>query len=346
MRKFIVKSIVFLSPFIFLYLIISRLYSTDQGDLFRAGYFHREDNYREQFRNEFQNPLHYQDLSSIDTCLKPKYSVLVIGDSYSEMESISFTNYIAGNDSISVLFFDIKSDIRSNNPVETLYSLVNGDFFDKIHIDYVVLESCEREFAARADLNPDNRIFVKDIVQVEKRQSAKFKKNIPVNNAIVKYFVINILRNFMEGSVSGVYRFESVKPVFSSKHENEILVFVMDVRNLPMNSDIAAVSRINDVLNHLSALVAEKGSKLIVLPAPDKYSVYYDYIEDRERYPQPVFFDILKPLEKQYIYIDSDEILKNAVSSGTTDVYFADDTHWSPVGAKLIAEAIKSKMKP
>ena len=232
-----------------------------------------------------------------------------------------------------------------NNPVEILYSLINGDLFDEMSIDYVVLESGEREFTARADLNPDNRIFVKDIVQVEKRQPGKFKKNIPFNNSTVKYFVINVLRKFMEGSVSGVYRFESTKPVFSSKHENEILVFVMDIRNLPLNSDSTAVSKLNDVLNHLSALLNEKGSSLIVLPAPDKYSVYYDYIKDRDKYPQPVFFDILKPLEKQYIYIDSDEILKNAVASGITDVYFADDTHWSPVGAKIIANAIQSKMK-
>jgi len=345
MQKFILKSIVFVSPFIILYLILPCFYAIDQGDLFRTGYFQREDDYRVQFQRDFQKPLYYQAISSIDTCKKSNYSVLVIGDSFSEMDNISYANYLGENDSISVLFYDVRVKLLSDSPVEILYALVNGDFFDEFSIDYVVLESVERAFINRANRNLNNQVLVKDIVQVEKRQPKKLKKNVQLNNAIIKYFVAAVLRKYIEGSVFGVYCFKSTKPVFTSKHENDILVFFMDIKSLPLNSEFTEVSKLNDVLNHLSGLVDEKGSKLIVLPAPDKYTVYYDYIINKDKYPQPVFCDILKSLEKHYIYIKSDEILKNAVSSGITDVYFADDTHWSPVGAKLIAEAIRSAIK-
>ncbi|MCL2311600.1 MAG: hypothetical protein FWC41_03770, partial [Firmicutes bacterium] len=68
MQKFILKSIVFVSPFIILYLILPCFYAIDQGDLFRTGYFQREDDYRVQFQRDFQKPLYYQAISSIDTC--------------------------------------------------------------------------------------------------------------------------------------------------------------------------------------------------------------------------------------------------------------------------------------
>ncbi len=344
MWKFIFKSIAVLSPFIILYFLVPHFYSVDQGDLWRIGYFHKEDGYRTQFRNELHNPVYYKNISSIDTCIKSKYLVLVIGDSFTEQEGCSFNNYITDNDSISVLYYDVRGNLM-DNPVEILHALINGDFFDKVSIDYVVLESVERDFSARANLNPDSRISMKDIVQVEKKKPDTFKKNIPFDNSIIKYLGVNALRSFKDGCISGVYRFESTRPVFSSKRGNEILIYEMDVYNLPSNSDSSAILKLNDELNHLSAWVEGKKSTLIVLPALDKYSVYYDYIKNKDKYPKPVFCNIMRALEKQYIYIDSDEILKTAVSSGTTDVYFADDTHWSPVGAKLIANAIKSKMK-
>jgi len=340
MWKFIIKSIFFLSPFVFLYFFIPYFYAVDQGDLYRMGYFHREDNYRAQFGNDLHDIELSTNLTFIDTCTnKSKLSILVIGDSFSEWRGFSFHNYLAKDDTISV-FYEI-----GGNPVENLYAIANGDFFDKIPIDYVILESVERGFPARANLNPDSQISLSEIKQTVKKKPDRFRKNVPLNNCVVKYFGINIYRLFKKGCVSGVYDFEATKPVFTTHRENRLLVFEMDIYHLPENSDTTNILKLNDVLNHLSGLISEKGSKLIVLPAPDKYSVYHDYIKDREKNPQPVFFDILKLPEKQYIYIESNDILKNAVSSGIKDIYFADDTHWSPVGAKLIADAVRSKLK-
>jgi len=345
MRKFIVKSIIFLSPFVILYILIPCFYSAeyDQGDIYRMGYYQKDDHYRTQFQNEFHRPVYYTNMSSIDTCIESKYTVLLLGDSFSEWRGFNFQNYLAKDDTISTLYYDI-----GGNPVEILYALINGNFFDEISIDYVVLQSVERDFLTRADLNPNSRMTLNEIrqtVKTIKKQPDGFRKNIPLDNSVVKFPGINAIRLIKKGRTAAVYQFEATKPVFSSKHGNRILIYEMDVYHLPRNSDTTAIVKLNDVLNRLSELVSEKGSRLIVLPAPDKYSIYYDYIEDREKYPQPVFCNILKSLEKQYIYIDSDDILKKAVSSGTKDVYFADDTHWSPVGAKLIAEAVKSKMK-
>jgi len=345
MQKFIVKSLFFLSPFLFLYIFIPCLYSVDQGDLLRMGYIQKDDKYRAQFKNDIHDTVYYTNISDIatcatTTCFQSKYNVLLLGDSFSEWRGFSFQNYIAKDDRISVLHYDV-----GINPVEILYALINGDFFNAISFDYVILQSVERAFPDRANLNPDSRIYLNEIKQTIKEKSDGFRKNIPLDNSIIKFLVINMLRFVNRDFVSSVYQFESTKPVFSSEYRDQILIYQMDIFLNPQNSDTTAIKKLNSVLNHLSEVVSEKGSTLIVLPGPDKYSIYYDYIKDREKYPEPVFCNILKSLEKQYIYIDSYEILKNAVSSGKADVYFADDTHWSPVGAKLIAETVRSKIK-
>jgi len=348
MQKFIVRSIIFLLPFLLLYISVPFFYSdaSDRGDIYRIGYYQKEDNYRPLFKNELHLPVNYTTISSIDTCFKSKYNVLVIGDSFSEWRTFNYQNIMARDSTISILFYDLEG-----NPVEILYALINGNFFEEVSIDYVILQSVERDFPVRADINPNSRMSLNDIrqtvkkIQTTKKQPHNFRKNIPLDNSIVKFFGINFLRIVKKDRLAAIYQFEATKPVFSSEHEKRILVFEMDIYHLPRNSDTTAIVKLNNVLNHLSELVSEKGSRLIVLPAPDKYNVYYDFIIGREKYPQPMFFNIMKSLDKQYIYINSDEILKNAVSSGIKDVYFADDTHWSPVGAKMIVETIKSKMK-
>ena len=38
----------------------------------------------------------------------------------------------------------------------------------------------------------------------------------------------------------------------------------------------------------------------------------------------------MKEMQKNYIYINSKEVLLKAIRNGVLDVYYADDTHWSP----------------
>lgn len=46
-----------------------------------------------------------------------------------------------------------------------------------------------------------------------------------------------------------------------------------------------------------------------------------------------------------YIYIDAKKVLLEKINQGVLDVYYADDTHWSPIGAEIIANEIVRKIK-
>ena len=53
-----------------------------------------------------------------------------------------------------------------------------------------------------------------------------------------------------------------------------------------------------------------------------------------------MFFNLIRDLKKEYIYIDSKIVLKKHIDNEIQDVYFVDDSHWSPIGAKIIANSI------
>ncbi len=123
-------------------------------------------------------------------------------------------------------------------------------------------------------------------------------------------------------------------------NENNLLFLFKDLSNLEGNNDFSSVQKLNNILNDLSNKLKSKKVKLIVLPAPDKYGLYYDYIADKTKFPRPLFFNHLSVLKKDYIYIDSKKIL-SAHLEVEKDIYFYDDSHWSPVASKIISNEIK-----
>ena len=96
-------------------------------------------------------------------------------------------------------------------------------------------------------------------------------------------------------------------------------------------------------MNDLSHKLKSKGIQLIVLPCPDKYDIYHDYITNRQ-YPKPMFFEYLNRMSKEYFYVNSKTILTNAIKQ-QKDIYFYDDTHWSPWASELIANDIFKLVK-
>jgi len=57
-----------------------------------------------------------------------------------------------------------------------------------------------------------------------------------------------------------------------------------------------------------------------------------------------MFFIHLDKVKKEYLYVDSKKLLVNAINS-KKDIYFYDDTHWSPIASILIAEEINRIIK-
>jgi len=83
---------------------------------------------------------------------------------------------------------------------------------------------------------------------------------------------------------------------------------------------------------------------LIVLISPDKYDLYYPYIENKSAYLKPTFFSTYENAEKKYKNVDTYRVFSEKMSV-EKDIYYYDDTHWSPVGGKIVVDEILRLMR-
>jgi hypothetical protein len=339
MKRFIFRTVFFLSPFILLEILSLLFYSKEQGDLIRMGYIRKDDPYREQFKAEISRPRFFHSFADVDTTKKNHYSVITIGDSFSEQDNFGYKNYLAESDAVTVLHVD--KPRGSSNPIETLYALLNGDLLQHVDVSYIVLQSVEREFVARGQ-----KIDKKKKISIRALQKAAANKK-PNDYSISfpppelwKFPLYNVLYHYNDHAYySEVYRVKLDEQLFSGRRPDELLFYKVDLDHTPLNSDRKAIENLNSELNELSAMLEARKIKLIVLPGPDKYDMYYDHIVNKAMYPKPAFFKIFGEMKKDYLYIDSRMILGNLLPTGK-DVYFYDDTHWSPQSAKIIAGEI------
>lgn len=343
MKRFILKTLWFILPYTFLFLLMIKFYSINKGDLYRIGYIiDLFPSYGKYFEEEFEKPIRYTTIS--DNPSQKEFTVLAIGDSFSQQPTFGFKNQLA--QSIKVLYMDRFISI-DDNPVQTLYALARGDFFDIYNVEYVVLESSERAFVERAyDLNKKRIKNISDITEkINNRPIEKLPKyNFFSNQAFIfLYNAFRFLTNSEYTFEEKVHKTKLIRSDLFSVNTNNLLIYSDDMVDAEYNNDLNKIQNLNNILNDLSFLLKKKNVSLIVLPAPDKYSMYFDYIKNKSKYHKPLFLDYLAELNKDYIYIDSRMLLKNVIGL-ENDIYFYDDTHWTPKAAKIIASDILKKI--
>jgi hypothetical protein len=93
----------------------------------------------------------------------------------------------------------------------------------------------------------------------------------------------------------------------------------------------------------LAQKLKEKSIQLIFMPAVNKYDLYSSFIINN-KYPMDPFFDRIRTLEKDYIFIDTKDILLKQLNKGEKDIYYIDDTHWSYKSSDIVTDDIISKL--
>lgn len=341
MKRFISGTLWFLLPIIALHLFTFIFYNPNKGDLLRIGYIiDLYPNYRDIFKQELESKIIFTRFS--DKSETRKFNVLTIGDSFSEQNNFGYQNYLAKN---NIETLHIESFLHKNQ-IQALYSLLNGDFFDQYKVDSVVLQFVERNAVELVE-----NIDTTKVVTAEELRNLANKPRVKEtyhfkfpSDSVLKfpYYTAQYYRNNDYVFGGKTYKTEITQDLFSAGNK-ELLFYFQDLVSIPKNSDEAKVSKLNAVLNDLNGLLKKKGIKLIVVPGPDKYSTYYEYILNKSKYPQPKFFEIFNKLNKEYAYVDSKQILTNALTV-KKDIYFYDDSHWSPLASQIIAEAIGKEL--
>lgn len=321
------------------------VYVQNQGDLARLGYLYYDPSPTSALTEHLSLPKKDIKVSEINIDKKRTCDVLVIGDSFSDQGNLGYVNYLA-NDNLDVIHFD---RYFSDNPIQITVALLNGGFFDFIQPKYIVLQSIERVFVPRCQsFNYDAKYTPEDIksrikfVNSIPNTEDSFERNLPVfKDDLLKIPLTNIEFLFKsKPQYSQTYKIASSDDHLFSGNPDNILVYQEDIDNLSYKNDSAKIAVCNAVLNKINSLLAEKNIQLIVVISPDKYDMFYPYFQNKEKYKKPLFYEYFNKLDKEYKYVNAYDALSDEIKK-QKDIYFYDDTHWSPKGANIVAQEIK-----
>jgi hypothetical protein len=340
LKKFNIKLIPFVLPFLVLFFVKIVLYTDKEGDLLRIGYIPKSFHYK-------KDGLKYagkNNVENISTTKKTNFKILIIGDSFSEGQS-SFSNHLTKN--FSVLHIE---RFVSINQIQTLVDLINGDFFDYYKFDYVILENIERHVI---DLS-ENIEFTSKVM---KYQVDSFSNNLNEKKSqasegffaksTIEFPLYTMPRFYLQDDYLSndlVYKITTNSKHLFNNNVNHLLVYSDDISNTQKNNQKQNIKKLESVLNKITEMLSKRNVNLIFLPVPDKYDFYYEYIKNKSNYIKPLFFEHMKRLDKKFIYIDSKNILAQ-YKDVYKDIYFYDDTHWTNIASNIIANEISMKIK-
>ncbi len=338
MKRIIFKTSFFTAPFILLYLLCVLFYSdTEKPDLLRLGLIPNV------YRDYYQNFYFYQNekFDKLSKQTKKKYQLLIIGDSFSGQRGWGYRNLLAEN--FDVLYVD---RFISKNQIQTLINFSNGDFFDVYKVDFVILQNIERNVIHNIEnIKLNGRVSLSEIDSIiladkgARSEEYQFFSQITVKFPLYYFPRFYLQKNYLSNNL--VYNLELNTNSLFSNGSNKLLFYYSDLIATGKNNNKDKVDSLNMVLNAISHKLSQRGIKLIFLPSPDKYDFYYEFISEKNRCPKPLFFHLMGEVEKDYIYINSKEILTSKMEK---DMYFYDDTHWSPIASKIIAAEIKERL--
>lgn len=270
-----------------------------------------------------------------------KIDLITIGDSFSHAAcgglNPYYQDFLASYYNINVLNVN---PVDSMHFIETAALLSNKGFLKKTGTKYLLIQSVERiltdRFAKEIDLSPeDQNITISKKIFTVKHLPVKI-----ISTANYKVLYYSIAYKFKENAQKNIYRLTTSKQLFSLPLR-DVLIFHDDIRNIPLFTK-KNVQKLNANLNKLAHFLKKQNVKLIFMPTPDKYDLYYDYLA-HNKHPQNPFFDLIRPMKKDYIFIDTKKILQPYLQKGIKDIYYVDDTHWSYKASEAIAKSKEFK---
>jgi len=232
--------------------------------------------------------------------------VLTIGDSFSNADQGGlnpyYQDFLATEYNLNIL--NLKRDSKVIKMFDFIIYLYNSGVLKTLHPKAIIIESVERyayyRFAKKINFNYKNFNInlIDSIAQKTKEHDSFIPSLLLINTANYKLPYYSFMYNFKYNAHKSVPRLQLKKKVFSnSNYGKKLLITYEDIQGIRNNLD--QVIQINKNFNTLARLLKKINIKLFFMPAPDRYDLYYDYIE-KSPYPKNQFFDLIRPLKRIY----------------------------------------------
>jgi len=226
----------------------------------RLGYMAYFQDYdkKKVFKDVVLGKTFFKTLNDVNLDSVSSFDVLTVGDSFSNLQDYSYENYLAYNSKRSVL--NIDSYIMQNlvkpevgNPLEFLERLLDTDFFSKVKVRYVIVESVERDNGLRGHLNSclpirlTNRTVstIRDSLytKLHEKQSASGSYLERAYKCDLNYF----FRMFSDqGYKTKVYSLPTKHDLFSY-NSSKILFFADEIEHVNVNAQADRVTAFNTI---------------------------------------------------------------------------------------------------
>ena len=270
--------------------------------------------------------------------------VLTIGDSFSNADTGGlnpyYQDFLATKYNLNIL--NLKRDSKTIKMFDFIVYLYNSGILKKLHPKAIIIESVERfvydRFAKKINFqyNDFNISSLNSIAEKTKEHDSFIPSLLLINTANYKLPYYTFMYHFKYNAHKSIPRLKLSKTVFSNlEYGKKLLITYEDIQGIKNDSD--KVIQINDNFNILARMLKTLNIKLFFMPAPDRYDLYYNFIKNSP-YQKNQFFDLIRPLEKEYIFIDTKAILQKAINSNILDIYYPDDAHWTFKASNLIAK--------
>ncbi|GHT48555.1 hypothetical protein AGMMS49982_00030 [Bacteroidia bacterium] len=265
------------------------------------------------------------------------YTIFSFGDSFSDAEIAGYQNYIGHILGDSVL------NVRKSgvDAARLAVGLLNAGFFDAKKTKFVVIQRVERHLID-ALLHLD---FDKISSKGEVTENSFAKRPIADGDTIgYRAFNFGRISNWVKLKIGWTKVKEAQLGInaFSQKERGNKLYFYQDDLNFARYQP-HEIEQAKANLIRLHEKFAEKGVCLIYVVAADKYDVYSEFIVNNP-YPENHTLDYFSDLSQENWFLNTKDLLQPKVREGCLDVYKINDTHWSYIGHRLVAEEIVRRM--
>jgi len=346
-KKFIHLFVLFFTVFLLYHFTIWELYTSQifgrkdnlyVGDLGRTSY---------QVDSLYPRALEYtlpkRHLSRADFHGQ-KIDMITMGDSFANADTGGknpyFQDYIATDYNLTILNMR-REPMNEYNSYNFVLYLYNSGWLQKHRPKYILIQSVGRfiygRYARKFDFSFHKK--PKYFIELLKKENSYLPKLKLINTANYKFFTSKLYYRF-KGVYKSVYLLDLNTSLFSpQKFQNKLLITKEDISgisNAPSQAEL-----VNENFNKLARLLKKLDIKLIFFPAIDKYDLYEPYITNN-KLPKNNFFKNIRPLYKEYYFVDTKKILRKALQRGDQDIFYPDDTHWSYKASALIAKEMNN----
>ena len=295
------------------------------GDIGRVGQIPFGKEYKEQIESS------YVDLElrvrNVNAGEEIPDSIITIGDSFSN-DGIYCYNFFLARE----LNKDISNIVCDLSPEQTFVRLVNQKMIPRGAI--VIIESVERNMIERlTKLNLEDSIAFKPKYSSDKQTMGPLdetfmwvRKSLGIKNPVLKFHIDREL--FSHASM------HKELFVYDSRWDDDGDLRYAEDQHLEDD-----IRRTWNNIYELYSFALENSIRLVYLIPADKYDVYELFILETH-----IENPTLATCPNEPWIVNTKPLLQSHVLDGVKDVYWLNDTHWSPIGAQIVGEELSRRI--